>query len=193
MTSPSTSTTLTQIPGLVPGTWVIDPVHSDVSFVVKHMMVSKVRGSFREFEGVVTVAENPLDSSVTATIDMTSIDTNNTQRDDHIRSADFFEVESYPTMTFRSTGIRPDGEDFVLVGELTLHGVTRPVELALEVGGAGPDAYGGTRSGFSATTKINRRDFGIDISLPMDGGGVVVGDVISIQLEIEAVLQANEQ
>ena len=187
----STTTTTTSIPGYVAGTWNIDPVHSDVSFTVRHMMVSKVRGRFGKFEGRIVTAPDVLDSSVTATIDLASIDTNNPQRDAHIRSSDFFEVDAHPTMTFRSTGIRPaeDGR-FVLDGELTLRGITRPVSLDLELNGFGPDPYGNTRAGFSATTELNRRDFGIDISMPLDGGGVVVGDRVNVSLEIEAVLDS---
>jgi len=182
-------TTAIQIPGYTAGTWAIDAVHSAVSFSVRHLMVSKVRGSFRTFEGTLTTAENPAESSVTATIDLSSIDTNNADRDAHIRSADFFEVEKFPTMTYRSTGLRGDGADFVLDGELDLHGVVKSVPLKLELNGFGPDPYGGTRVGFSATTEISRNDFGVDIHMPLDGGGVVIGDKISITLEIEAVLQ----
>lgn len=188
----ATADTATSIPGYLAGTWDIDPVHSDVSFTVRHMMVSKVRGHFRTFSGQIVTAEDLLASSVTAEIELPSIDTNNAQRDDHIRSADFFEVESHPIMTYRSTSLRPQGDGFLVDGELTLHGVTRPVQLVLELGGFGPDAYGGTRVGFSATTHINRRDFGIDITMPMDGGGVVVGDKIAIALEVEAVLRTAE-
>lgn len=187
MTTTAPNTDL-QIPGYVAGTWAIDPVHSEVSFTVRHMMVSKVRGHFRDFSGTIVTGENPLDSSVTAEIDLASIDTRNEQRDAHIKSADFFDIEQFPTMTFRSTEVRPDGGDFVLVGELSLHGVTKPVELALEVNGFTPDPYGGTRVGFTATGQINRRDFGVDISMPMDGGGVVVGDKVQLSLEIQAVL-----
>ncbi len=181
-------TTATTIPGYRVGTWNIDAVHSDISFSVRHMMVSKVRGNFTTFEGAIVTAENPADSSVTASIDVNSFDTRNQQRDDHIRSADFLEVEKFPTMTYRSSAVRASGSDWVVDGELTLHGVTKPVELKLELNGFTADPYGGQRVGFSATTEINRRDFGVDISIPMDGGGVVVGDKISIQLEIEAVL-----
>lgn len=180
--------TSTEIPGYVAGTWTIDPVHSEVSFTARHVMVSKVRGRFAMFEGEIVTASDPLASSVTATIDMTSIDTNNAHRDDHIRSADFFDVETYPTMSYHSTGIRRDGDGFLLDGELSLHGVTRPVQLQAELGGFGPDPWGGTRAGFSATAQINRREFGIDIDTPMDGGGVIVGDTITITLEIAAVL-----
>jgi len=181
----------TRIPGYVAGAWDIDPVHSDVSFTVRHMMVSKVRGRFATFSGEIVTGEEFADSTVTATIDATSIDTGTEQRDNHIRSADFFAVAEHPTWTFRSTGLRADGDDHVLSGELTIKGVTRPVELALEVNGFGPDAYGGTRAGFTATTGINRNDFGVDIRMPMDGGGVVVGEKVQITLEIEAVLRSS--
>jgi polyisoprenoid-binding protein YceI len=186
-----TSPTSTRIPNYVVGTWDIDPVHSDVSFTVRHMMVSKVRGRLGSFTGEITTAPRFADSTVTATVDASSVDTGNAQRDGHIRTADFFAVEAYPTWTFRSTGIREDGGDQVLDGELTIKGVTRPVSFALEVNGFGPDAYGGTRAGFSATTAINRSDFGVDISMPLDGGGVVVSEKVQVALEIEAVLRQS--
>jgi polyisoprenoid-binding protein YceI len=185
------STTATTIPGYVAGTWAIDPVHSEVGFVVRHMMVSKVRGKFATFSGEIVTGQEPLGSSVSATIDLASISTGNDQRDAHIRSADFFEVETYPTMTYRSTGVRVDGDDYVLDGQLTLKGVTKDVPLRLELNGFGPDAYGGTRAGFSATAEINRRDFGVDFNAAMETGGVVVSDKVTIQLEIEAVLNAS--
>ncbi|MCO1656066.1 YceI family protein [Pseudonocardia humida] len=187
MSSPAS----TRIPGYVAGTWDIDPVHSDISFTVRHMMVSKVRGHFGTFSGEIVTGADLTDSQVSATIDATTIDTGTEQRDNHIRSADFFAVEAHPTWTFTSTAIRPDGDDFVLAGDLTIKGVTRPVELALEVNGFGPDAYGGTRAGFTAKTTIDRNDFGVDIKMPMDGGGVVVGEKVQITLEIEAVLRQS--
>ena len=181
----------TTIPGYLAGTWTIDPVHSDVSFSVRHMMVSKVRGRFGSFAGQIVTGDTPFDSAVSATIDLGSIDTNNAQRDEHIRSADFFDVENHPTMTYRSTGVRVGSDGgLVLEGELTLKGVTRPVELELEVNGFGGDPYGNTRAGFSAKGQISRGAFGVDISMPLDGGGVVVGDKINLSLEIEAVLEA---
>jgi polyisoprenoid-binding protein YceI len=184
-----TSTTAVQIPGYVVGTWDIDTAHSTVGFSVRHMMVSKVRGYFRDFSAEIVTAEVPEQSTVTATIDLSSIDTRQEQRDAHIRSADFFDVESYPQMSFRSTAVRTQGPDWFVDGELTLKGHTRPVTLALELNGFGADAYGGYRAGFSAKTEINRNDFGVDIKMPMDGGGVVVSDKISVELEIEAVLR----
>ena len=186
------SSTTVQIPGYVVGTWAIDPVHSEVSFTVRHMMVSKVRGRFDTFEGTIVTAEDPLASVVTASVDLSSINTGQEQRDAHIRSADFFEVEKHTHMTFVSTGIRPDGSDFLLDGDLTLKGVTKPVTFKLEVSGFGPDAYGGTRAGFSATTEINRSDFGVNFNGPIPGvpGGVAVSEKVQINLEIEGVLQA---
>jgi polyisoprenoid-binding protein YceI len=182
------ATTQTSIPGYVAGTWTIDPVHSEVGFSVRHMMVSKVRGRFTEFSGELVTGERPEDSSVTAEISLSSINTGQEQRDAHIRSADFFEVETFPTMTYRSTGVRVEDGDFVLDGDLTLKGVTKNVPLRLELNGFGPDAYGGTRAGFTATAEINRRDFNVNFSAPMQNGGAVVADKIQIHLEIEAVL-----
>ena len=186
------STTAVQIPGYIAGTWAIDPVHSEVSFVVRHMMVSKVRGRFDTFEGTIVTAEDPLASSVTASVDLSSINTGQEQRDAHIRSADFFEVEKHTHMTFASTGIRAEGDHFLLDGDLTLKAVTKPVTFKLEVNGFGPDAYGGTRAGFSATTEINRHDFGGSFNGPIPGvpGGVAVSDKVTITLEAEGVLQA---
>jgi polyisoprenoid-binding protein YceI len=182
------STTAVEIPGYVAGTWTIDPVHSDVAFTVRHMMVSKVRGHFTRIAGELVLAADPFASSVTATVDLSSIDTNNPQRDDDLRSANFLEIETHPTMTYRSTGIRHNEDGFDVDGELSLHGVTRQVPLALIVNGFTRDPYGGTRAGFSATAEIDRKDFGITTNIPMDGGGVVIGDSIQIFIEIEAIL-----
>ena len=186
------STTAVEIPGYIAGTWAIDPVHSEVSFVVRHMMVSKVRGRFDTFEGTIVTAEDPLASSVTASVDLSSINTGQEQRDAHIRSADFFEVEKHTHMTFASTGIRAEGDHFLLDGDLTLKAVTKPVTFKLEVNGFGPDAYGGTRAGFSATTEINRKEFGVNFDGPIPGvpGSVAVSDKVTINLEAEGVLQA---
>jgi polyisoprenoid-binding protein YceI len=182
------STTTVEIPGYATGTWTIDPVHSDVAFTVRHMMVSKLRGHFTRIEGELVLAGDPLASTVTATIDLGSIDTNNPQRDDDLRSANFLEIQTHPTMTYRSTGIRHGEDGFDVDGELSLHGVTRQVPLALVVNGFTRDPYGGTRAGFSATAEIDRKDFGITTNIPMDGGGVVIGDRIQIYIEIEAIL-----
>ncbi|HEX3963381.1 MAG TPA: YceI family protein [Trebonia sp.] len=182
---------MTEIPGYVAGTWDIDPVHSEVGFSVRHMAVSKVRGRFDKFEGVIVTGEDPLSSTVTATIDATSINTNNEQRDGHIKSADFFEVETHPTWTFTTTGIKADGDDYLLSGDLTIKGITKPVTLKLEITGAGPDAYGGTRAGISAAGEIERSDFGVTFNGPIPGvpGGVIVSEKVALHLEIEAVLR----
>ncbi len=177
------------IPGYIVGTWKLDPVHTDISFTVRHMMVSKVRGKFTQFEGTIITAENPEDSSVEVSVQMNSIDTGTPDRDNHLRSQDFFEAEKFPTMTFKSTALRQAGSDFELDGDLTIHGVTKPITLHFEVNGFTKDPYGGTRAGFSASGEINRKDFGITISMPMDGGGVVVGDKVAIHLEVEAILE----
>jgi polyisoprenoid-binding protein YceI len=181
-----------EIPGYVAGTWAIDPVHSEVSFTVRHMMVSKVRGRFDKFEGTIVTAEDPLASTVTASVELDSINTGQEQRDAHIRSADFFEVEKYPTMTFTSTALKAGEEGYILEGDLTLKGVTKTVAFNLEVNGIGPDAYGGTRIGFSAETQIHRSDFGVNFNGPIPGvpGGVAVSENVTINLEIEGVLQA---
>ena len=176
-------------PGYLTGTWKADPVHSEIAFSVRHLMVSKVRGRFTGYDVTIVTSEDPLDSSITATIDLASIDTGNEPRDSHLRSADYLEVEKYPTMSYRSTGIRRTDDGWVIDGDLTLHGVTRQVPLAVEVNGFGLDQWGGQRAGFSATAQINRRDFGIDIAVPMDTGGVALGEKVSISIEIQAVLQ----
>ena len=184
--------TAVEIPGYIAGTWTVDPVHSEVSFVVRHMMVSKVRGRFDKFSGTITTAEDPQQSTVTAIVDLSSVNTGEPNRDNHIRSADFFEVEKHPEMTFQTSGVRRDGDEFLLDGDLHLRGVTRPVTFRLEVNGFGPDAYGGTRAGFSATTEINRTDWGVSYNGPIPGGGVAVSDKVTINLEIEAVLDKAE-
>ncbi|GAA1336972.1 YceI family protein [Saccharothrix algeriensis] len=175
-----------QIPGYLAGTWAIDPVHSDVSFVVRHLGVSKVRGHFDTFEGTIVTAENPLESTVTAKIATASINTKNAQRDAHVKNEDFLDVDKHPELTFTSTGVRAHGEGFLVDGELTLRGVTKPVTLELELNGFGDGMGGGKVAGFSASTEISRKDFGVT------GGpaGAAVGDKITILLEIEASQQS---
>ena len=178
-------------PEITSGTWTIDASHSEVGFTVRHLMVSKVRGNFETFEGAIEIADDPLNSKVHVEVDLNSINTRDEQRDGHLRSADFFEVEKFPKMTFTSSSVEAKGSDYVVTGDLTIKGVTKVVTLDLEFNGVHPDPWGGTRSGFSAETEISRSDFGIDFSIPMDGGGVVVGDKIKVVLEVEAVLQAS--
>ena len=174
---------------LTAGTWAIDPVHSSISFSVRHLVVSKVRGSFRTFSGAVVVAEDGT-PSVTAEIAVDSVDTGNEQRDAHLKAADFFDVEQFPTATFASTAVRADGDDYVLDGDFTLHGVTKPVSLKLEFNGVNPGMGHGEVAGFEASVVLNRKDFGINIDMPLETGGAVVGDKVTITLEIEALKQA---
>ncbi|MGV0717483.1 YceI family protein [Mycolicibacterium sp. XJ662] len=174
--------------GLNTGTWTIDPAHSTVGFSVRHLMVSKVRGRFDDFSGAITVADDGT-PSVTAEVSIASVSTGNEQRDTHLRSAEFFDVEKYPTATFTSTAVRPDGDDYVLDGDLTIKGVTRPVSLALEFNGVNAGMGQGEVAGFEASVVLNRRDFGIDIDMPLETGGAVVGDKVTVTLEIEATKQ----
>ncbi|MDO3638764.1 YceI family protein [Mycolicibacterium arseniciresistens] len=174
---------------LAAGTWAIDPVHSTIAFSVRHLMVSKVRGTFDTFSGAITVAEDGT-PSVTAEIAVDSIDTRNEQRDAHLKSADYFDAATYPTATFASTGVRADGDRYVLDGDFTLKGVTKPVSLDLEFNGVSPGMGHGEVAGFEASVVLNRKDFGIDLDMPLETGGAVVGDKITITLEIEALKQA---
>ena len=175
--------------GLAAGTWAIDPVHSSISFSVRHLVVSKVRGTLGSFSGAITVAEDGT-PSVTAEIDVTSVNTGNPDRDAHLRTADFFDVEKYPTATFRSTGVQAKGDAYVLDGEFTLKGITKPVSLALEFNGVNPGMGHGEVAGFEASVVLNRKEFGIDIDMPLETGGAVVGDKVTITLEVEALKQA---
>jgi len=169
--------------GMTPGTWQIDPAHSEVMFVIRHLM-SKVRGSFTAFSGTVEIAEELKDSSVRATVDMSSVDTRNADRDKHLKAADIFDVANHPEMTFVSTALR----DAELDGELTVRGVTRPVTLFVEFNGVGDDPWGGVRAGFTATAEISRKDFGIEFNIPV-GEGLTLGDKVGIILELQAVKQ----
>ncbi|OZE21506.1 hypothetical protein CH262_19360 [Rhodococcus sp. 05-2255-1e] len=182
-------TTAIALPELTAGTWAIDPTHSTVGFTVRHLVVSKVRGRFQNFSGTVTVAADGT-PSVDAQIDVTSITTDNEQRDGHLKTADFFEVEKFPTATFKSTSVKADGGDFVVTGDFTLHGVTKSIDLKLEFNGVNAGMGNGPVAGFEASTTINRKDFGISIDMPLEGGGAVVGDKIALNLDIEAGLQA---
>ena len=178
-------------PEIPAGTWTIDASHSEVGFSVRHLMVSKVKGNFESFEGTITIGEDPLQSSVQVEVDLSSINTRDDQRDGHLRSGDFFAVETHPKMTFASTKVEPAGSDYRVTGDLTIKGTTKPVVLDLEFNGTHPDPWGGTRAGFSAETEISRKQFGVDFEVPMDGPGVVVGDKVKVYLEVEAVLQTD--
>jgi polyisoprenoid-binding protein YceI len=178
---------MSSLADLTPGTWNIDPVHTSVGFVARHMMITKVRGHFNSFSGVITIAEDPLQSSLEATVELHSVTTGDEQRDSHLRSQDFFDVEKYPTMTFKSTSIKPDGDDYLLTGDLTVAAKTRSVDFHLTFDGVEKDPWGGTRAGFEATGEINRKDWDLTWNMALEAGGVVVGDKVKIELEIEAV------
>ena len=180
----------TEIPGYITGTWEIDPVHSYLGFVARHLMVSKVRGNFTKLEGHIITDVSPLQSSATATIDTSSFTTGTDQRDSDVKSENFLDVAHYPTMTYRTTQIRKQGNDIFADGELTIKGVTRPVTLAVEVNGFGPDPYGGTRLGLSASGEINRTDYGITANMALPTGGVMISEKIQLTLEVEASLKA---
>lgn len=177
--------------GLVAGTWSIETAHSEVSFTVKHLGLFKVRGSFTAFEGEIKVTDDIGASTVAVEVDMTSVDTRDDNRDTHLKSADFFDVEKYPTMKFRSTGLRFENGGPVLVGELTTRDTTRPLELTVEPAGVLQDPMGMTRTGFSARGELVRSDYGITFNMPLGDSGVMLSDKVQIQLDIQAVLQAD--
>lgn len=169
------------------GNYDIDPAHSEVAFSIRHAGIAKVRGRFTVFSGAIAIGENLTDSKASATIQAESVDTGNEQRDGHLRSSDFFSVEQAPTWTFTSTSVTGGADAFTVTGDLTINGITKPVELAAEYNGAATDAYGAERVGFSATTKISRADFDITWNAPLEAGGVLLGDAVTIDLEISAV------
>jgi len=185
------TTATVEIPGYVAGTWDIDPVHSHIGFVARHLMVSKVRGNFTRFEGQIITAQDPLQSSATATIDTTSFDTSNEQRNNDIKGENFLDVANHPTMTYRSTGVRAEGGEIIVDGDLTIRGITRPIALTVEVNGFGPDPYGGTRAGFSAAGEINRTDYGITANMVLPTGGVMISEKIQLTIEVEATLKKD--
>jgi polyisoprenoid-binding protein YceI len=172
------------------GTYALDESHTHIGFTARHLVVSKTRGSFGSFRGTLTVGDDPLASRVEVEIDIASVDSRDEKRDAHLLSPDFFDVEHYPTMTYRSTGVRHgDKGRFVVDGELTVRDVTRPVELLVEFDGAVTDPWGGTRAGFTAKAEVNREDFGLTWNQVLEGGGVVVGKTVTIEIEAEAILQ----
>jgi len=193
MSDTATTTLVRSVAGIEvpePGTYVLDTSHSQVGFVVKHMMVSKVRGRFDDFAGTINISEDPAASSVEVSVQLDSIDTRDAKRDEHLRSAEFFTTDQHPTMTYRSTGVRHDGGNRWLVdGELTLLGVTRPLQLEVEFEGAAKDPWGGSRIGFSAKGEVDREDFGMTFNAALETGGVLVGKKAVIEIEAEAVKQ----
>ncbi|GAA1625376.1 YceI family protein [Kribbella alba] len=183
------ATATTTIPGLVAGTYTLDAAHTEIGFTVRHLM-TKVRGTFKEFSGEIVVTDSLEESTATVTVELSSVDTRSEQRDGHLRSGDFFHVEQSPKMTFASTALRSEGDAYVLVGDLTIKDVTKPIEFAVEFLGVDQNAYGQTIIGFEATASISRKDWGIDFNVPLEGGKLLVGDKVDISLDIQAALQA---
>ncbi len=174
----------------VPGTYAIDASHTNVGFVVRHLMVSKTRGSFPSVTGSITIGENPLDSSVEVSIDAAGVETGDEKRDGHLRSPDFFDVEQFPHISYRSTRVTPHASGhFEVDGELTVRGITKPVQLQVTFEGAVTDPWGNIRGGFAASAEVDREDFGLTWNQVLEGGGVLVGKKIVIEIEAEAVLQ----
>ncbi|MDY3678590.1 MAG: YceI family protein [Actinomyces urogenitalis] len=173
-------------------TYVIDADHSTLGFTIRHAGIGKTRGQFDEFNGTIEVANDstPTGSTASATIKATSVNTRNNDRDNHLRSADFFDVETYPEWTFVTTGVSGSKESFTLTGDLTIHGVTKSVDLEVEFLGAATDPFGNDRAAFEASTVISRKDFGLTWNAALEAGGVLVGDKVTITLEIEAIKQA---
>ena len=182
--------TTIDIPGYRAGTWVLDPAHSEVTFSVRHMMISKVRGTFGVKSATLVAPENPLEAKVEASVDVASIDTKDEGRDAHLRSADFFDTDEFPTMEFVSTGTRVEDGDFLVDGDLTIRGVTKPATFELEFGGFGVDPWGSYKAGATAKTVVNREDFGLTWNAALESGGVLVGKDVTISLDLQGSLQA---
>jgi polyisoprenoid-binding protein YceI len=173
------------------GTYALDASHSQVGFSVRHLMVSKTKGRFSDFAGTVHIAEDPLESSVSVTIQANSVDTRDEQRDGHLRSGDFFDVEAWPTLTYESRSVRQVGEGrYVLEGDLTVKGISQPVPLELTFEGGAVDPWGGVRLGFSAKAELDREAFGLTWNAALETGGVVVGKKVTIEIEAEAIKQS---
>lgn len=168
------------------GTWVLDPTHSSIEITARHLMVTKVRGTFKQFSGSITVGDSPETSSVEVSIVAESIDTGVADRDTHLRSADFLDVENHPDITFKSTSITTDGFGYALTGDLTIKGVTKPITLQMEYGGVNVDPWGNEKAAFSATGTFEREDWGIGWNVALETGGVLVGKQFTIDIEVQA-------
>lgn len=185
------TTAVPAIAGYKPGTWVLDAAHSDVQFTVRHMMISKVRGTFGVKSATIIAPADPLEAKIEASVDVASVNTRDEGRDAHLRSADFFDAETYPTMEFRSTGVRLEDGDFLVDGDLTLHGVTKPITLTVEFGGFGQDPFGNYKAGATAKGVIDREDFGLRWNAALETGGVLVGKDVTIELDLQGSLQQD--
>jgi len=173
------------------GTWTIDPSHTRLGFIARHAMVTKVRGAFEDVAGTIVIdSANPSGSTAAVAVQLASINTGAPDRDAHMRSADFFDVEVNPEMTFASTAVKDDGDEFVMIGDLTIKGVTRPIELELEPTGVATDPFGNVRAGFEGVAELSRKDFGLTWNVALEAGGVLVSDKIKIQLDVSAIKTA---
>lgn len=190
----TTATTRTVAGDTLPaaGVWSLDPSHTSVGFVVRHLGLSKVRGRFSSFTGDLVVAEDPTQSSVNVAIDVKSVDTGDEKRDEHLRTNDFFSPDEFPTITFASTSVSGGGSDWEVTGDLTIRGVTKQVNLDVTFEGTETDPWGGSRAAFSASTEVNREDFGISWNAALESGGVLVGKLVKIEIDAQAVLQTPE-
>lgn len=184
-----TDSTLT-VPGLVPGTWKLDAAHSEITFSVRHLAISKVKGTFESFDVTVETTSNPLDTKLTASIDVSSVNTRQKDRDNHLRTSDFFAIDEHPTIEFVSTGVRQDGDEWLLDGDLTLRGVTKPVTFRGEFGGVTVNGYGQTVAGAEFTTKINRHDFGVNWNAALEAGGLTLGEDVTVNIDAQVALQS---
>jgi polyisoprenoid-binding protein YceI len=191
MADTSTTTSLVRsvggAPAPQPGTYAIDKSHTTVEFVARHLMISKVRGRFTDYDGTVVIGEGPEDSSVEVSVDLSSVDTNDPKRDEHLRSADFFEIDKHPRMSFKSTKVTQDGDGWKLIGDLTIREVTRPLTLNVEFEGAETTPWNTAAFGFSATGEIDREEWGVSWNAALETGGVVVGKKVKIELNVELV------
>ncbi|MGV8884107.1 MAG: YceI family protein [Microbacteriaceae bacterium] len=183
------TTSIETHPDFVAGTWKLDPAHSEISFSVRHLAISKVRGYFETFDVTIVTNEDHTKNSVVASVDVVSVNTNQKDRDNHLRTGDFFLVEEYPTMDFASTAFDVDGDTFTLTGDLTLRGVTKSVVLTGEFGGIITDGYGQTKAGATASTTIDRTDFGVNWNAAVETGGFMLGNDVNITIELQVVLQ----
>lgn len=173
-----------------PGTYTLDPAHTMVEFVVRHLGLAKIRGRFSGFDGVIEIADRPEESKVTVDVDLASIDTREPNRDEHLRTNEFFDVPNHPTMSFRSTRVTGSGTNWTVEGDLTLRGATNPVTLDVTFEGAGGDPWGGQRIAFSASGEIDREQWGMNWNQALETGGFVVGKKVKLELEVEAVREA---
>jgi len=176
-------------PALVAGTWKIDQAHSDISFSVRHLAISRVKGVFKTWDATVTTGATVAETKIEASIEIASVDTGQGARDGHLQSGDFFLAEEHPQMLFSSTAVSTDGDEFTVVGDLTLRGVTKPITLKGALGGVITDGDGQTKAGATATTKISRKDFGVNWNAALEAGGFTLGDEVTISVDIQVVLQ----